>query len=417
MEKKFLLLLAIATNSYGMPPNITVQPEIHLNSGSFGIIDHVTSLFKPELKPLKSLSEIKVMMQRQSPKLSAVVIDKVMAALTCANDQNVDHNHILTVIDYSLPSNQKRLWVFDLSENKLLFNTYVSHGIKSGSLLTNFFSNKYNSKATSLGIYKAKQSYYGREGLSLRLGGLDRSFNDNADGRSIVMHGGWYVDEKFIKNYGRPGRSWGCPALPPNLAESIINTIKDNSMIVAYYPSDDWFVKSKFLNCNPTATPKPKPETQQNAMAMMTSPTDELRGDILYVDSNRNSKHEESDPVLVISADNYKRFFQTNAPLERMLRRQINHVEFIALTKDEYSRIIASNNPSNQIYFVIPTIKMKRGYYETEMKIVNYGKIRSAKPNDANSTTTPAYSYSVSFETRPSINLKSTNQFIRWVGL
>lgn len=409
MEKKFLLLLAIATTSYGMTPNVTVQPEIHPNHGSFGIID------KPELKQIKSLSEIKAMMQRQSPKLSAVVIDKVMAALACANNQKVDHNHILTVIDYSLPSNQKRLWVFDLSENKLLFYTYVSHGIKSGSLLTNFFSNKYNSKATSLGIYRAKQSYYGREGLSLRLGGLDRSFNDNADGRSIVMHGGWYVDEKFIKNYGRPGRSWGCPALPPNLAESIINTIKDNSMIVAYYPSDDWFVKSKFLNCNPNASPKP--ETQQNAMAMMTNPTDELRGEILYVDSNRNNNHEESDPVLVISADNYKRFFQTNAPLERMLRRQINHVEFIALTKNEYSRIIASNNQLNQIYFVVPTIKMKRGYYETEMTIVNYGKIRSTKLNDANSTIAPASSYSVSFETRPTINLKSTNQFIRWVGL
>ena len=107
-------------------------------------------------------------------------------------------------------------------EKKLLFHTYVSHGITSGTLLTNYFSNKYNSKASSIGVYKTEKAYYGREGLSLRLDGLDRSFNDNASNRSVVMHGGWYVDEHFIKKYGRPGRSWGCPALPLNFINPLL---------------------------------------------------------------------------------------------------------------------------------------------------------------------------------------------------
>lgn len=412
MIKKFLLLLAIATTSHSAPPNAIVLPVVYLDTGSMGIIDEFTSLFKPELKSIKSLAEIKTMMQRQAPTLSGVVINKVMATLECANNYHVEHNHILTVIDYSLPSNQKRLWVFDLSEGKLLFHTYVSHGIKSGTLFTQFFSNKYNSKATSLGVFRANMAYYGREGLSLRLGGLDRSFNDNADGRSIVMHGGWYVDESFIKNYGRPGRSWGCPALPPNLSAQIINTIKENSIMVAYYPSDDWFAKSKFLNCEYISSIKPI--ITQHTMPPTPSATDENRGDILYVDNHTHNMRAEVDPVVVISADNYKRIFQMRAPLERMLRRRINDAEYIALTKEEYSRLITNQSYLSQVYFVVPHIKMKHGYYETEMKIVNYGKILSAKPNDL---AQPASSYNVSFEARPSINLKSTNQFIRWLGL
>jgi hypothetical protein len=405
MGKTFLLFLVISATSYGAPPSFILQPALPSNHGSFGYIDELTSLFKPQIKPLKSLTEIKNMMKQLAPSLSPEVVNKVMATLQCADDHHIDHNQILTVIDYSLPSNHKRLWVFDLSESKLLFYTYVSHGIKSGTLFTNYFSNKYNSKATSLGIYRANKAYYGREGLSLRLGGLDRSFNDNADGRSIVMHGGWYVDEKFIKAYGRPGRSWGCPALPPTLSGLIINTIKDNSIIIAYYPSDDWFVKSKFLNC--AEFESRHSIVTQNTIPIPSSSIDELRGDILYLDLHRNNNHEESDPVVVISAENYKRIFHTSVPLGRMLRRQINHAEFIALTREEYDHLSANSNQSalNQVYFVVPEVKMKRGYYETEMKIVDYGKLLAVKTNDT------------AEKAKPMINLKSTNQFIRWLGL
>ena len=134
-----------------------------------------------------------------------------------------------------------------------MYHMVLNPATSPGALMTNYFSNKFNSKASSIGVYKTEQAYYGRDGLSLRLDGLDQSFNDNASNRSVVMHSGWYVEESFIKKYGRPGRSWGCPALPLENSQAIINTIKDKSLLVIYYPSDRWFAKSKFLNCDKTA--------------------------------------------------------------------------------------------------------------------------------------------------------------------
>ena len=193
------------------------------------------------------LEDITALLHREAPTLSAGVIDKLLTALTCTSDKYIGNKSIVTIIDYSLPSSEKRLWVFDLHQQKLLFHTYVSHGIKSGALLSTYFSNKYDSKASSIGVYTTEKAYYGRHGVSLKLDGLDQGFNDNAANRAVVMHGGWYVEDDFIKKYGRPGRSWGCPAVPDHLIKPIVDVIKDDSLFVIYYPSDAWFVKSKFL--------------------------------------------------------------------------------------------------------------------------------------------------------------------------
>ncbi|HAT8371004.1 TPA: hypothetical protein GDD12_14515, partial [Legionella pneumophila] len=330
----------------------------------------------------------------------------------------VDRNNILTIIDYSMPSNQKRLWVFDLDKKELLFHTYVSHGIKSGTLLTDKFSNKFDSKASSIGVYKTEQVYYGREGLSLRLVGLDTKFNDNAFNRYIVMHGGWYMDEQFIKRYGRPGRSWGCPALPLPIKKQIIDTIKDNSLLVVYYPSDEWFNKSKFLNCS-------KQKSDQvaiNRLSETQAPVDdEIREDILFVDLNKNNSREEHEPIITMSADAYERIFHSQPPLSRMLRRQINNAEYIALSKEEFNKLVLQGNREGlgEIHFVIPVIIMEHGYYETQMQIVNMGKIKEVQPNSDTSRITqePAKSYRIDFESKPALNLKTTNRFIRWLGL
>ncbi|AUH73777.1 Uncharacterised protein [Legionella sainthelensi] len=372
----------------------------------------------------QSLNDIKLMLNHEAPNLNPLVINKVLTTLRCADQYNVDHNNILTIIDYSLPSNEKRLWVFDLTAKKLLFHTYVSHGIKSGSLMTNYFSNKYNSKASSIGVYQTQQAYYGRDGLSLRLDGLDRSFNDNASNRAVVMHSGWYVEERFIKKYGRPGRSWGCPALPMENSQAIINTIKDKSLLVIYYPSDVWFAKSKFLNCDKTSLPQY--ENNQTVQIPAAAP-DDHRDAILFVGSGyKGSKHAESKPVAVISADDYAQIFHRTAPLTRMLRRQIDHQEYIALSTNELSYLAKNeventgqDNELSHIYFVIPVLKVVRGgYYETQMQIVNLGKIKEVKVNgDSVRENGSATSYTVYFEGKPAVNLNASTEFIRWVGL
>ena len=145
-----------------------------------------------------------------------------------------DGKQLLTVIDYSKPSSENRLWVFDLKRGKALFNTYVSHGRNSGGLNATSFSNSPGSLKSSIGVFLTKQPYIGKNGYSLRLRGLEPGINDNAYNRSVVVH-------------GQVGRSWGCPAVSDDLAKSLINTIKDNTLIVAYYPDRNWLSNSRFL--------------------------------------------------------------------------------------------------------------------------------------------------------------------------
>ncbi|KTD35364.1 hypothetical protein Lmor_0811 [Legionella moravica] len=404
-----LLLLAVTSSDFALLPLPVLEKQLAMNESVQSVIPSYNY----------QLNEIKDMLQKEGNTLHAPVINKVLTTIKCATTYNVQRNNILTIIDYSLPSNEKRLWVFDLQEKKLLFHTYVSHGIRSGTLLTNYFSNKYDSKASSIGVYKTDQAYYGREGLSLRLAGLDKNFNDNAYNRSVVMHGGWYVEENFIKRYGRPGRSWGCPALPPDLYKPIINTIKDNSLMVIYYPSDEWFGKSKFLTCDAP----PQPVNSTVLMAKPDSPPNDvdLREPVLFADLNKNDRREEEEPIVVMSADAYERVFHTQAPLGRMLRRQINNQEYIALSSKEFNKLVVQNDRGglDSINFVIPVIIMVHGYYETQMKILNMGKIKEVRSNSATSSTIDdaIKSYTVNTETRPFINLKATNRFIRWLGL
>ena len=141
---------------------------------------------------------------------------------------------LLTIIDYSKPSTEKRFYVIDLKSNKLLYRTYVSHGENSGLLMADEFSNSVNSHKTSLGTFLTEGTYNGGNGYSLKLNGLTRGENDNALKRFIVIHGAKYVSKSFIKGNGYLGRSWGCPAIPTYLTKKIINTIKGGSVIFAY---------------------------------------------------------------------------------------------------------------------------------------------------------------------------------------
>jgi len=146
---------------------------------------------------------------------------------------------LLTVIDYSLPSIAKRLWVFDLASRRLLFHELVAHGRNSGEDLARSFSNEEGSLMTSLGAFVTGTTYNGRNGYSLRLRGVEPGVNDRAEARTIVVHGAPYVCKEIAHKLGRLGRSHGCPAVRPAIARTLIDKVKDRSLLYAWYPSID----------------------------------------------------------------------------------------------------------------------------------------------------------------------------------
>jgi len=141
---------------------------------------------------------------------------------------------LLTLIDYTRPSVDRRLWVIDLRSGEVLFNELVAHGRGSGDNLATAFSNEDNSHMSSVGLFVTRDVYVGHNGYSLRLDGLDRGLNDHALSRAIVIHGAAYVSEVIGKQIGRLGRSWGCPAVRPEIARTLIDTIKGGTAVFAY---------------------------------------------------------------------------------------------------------------------------------------------------------------------------------------
>ncbi|HET8796536.1 MAG TPA: murein L,D-transpeptidase catalytic domain family protein [Thermoanaerobaculia bacterium] len=185
---------------------------------------------------------------RQAPGLKADVLRLALNATGCAAEKGlVQRTDLLTVIDYSLPSTQPRMWVFDLSSRKLLFRELVAHGKNSGGNLASFFSNTPGSLATSLGLFVTADPYVGENGYSLRLKGLEEGINDMAWDRAIVMHGAPYVSRAAIRALGRLGRSWGCPAVRKEVARRIIDTVRGGTPVFAYYPDQHWLSNSAFV--------------------------------------------------------------------------------------------------------------------------------------------------------------------------
>lgn len=154
----------------------------------------------------------------------------------------------LTVIDFSLPSTAKRIWIIDMEDGLILHHGFVSHGRNSGELMAQKFSNVNSSYMSSLGFYLTGETYQGKHGYSLRLDGLEKGFNDNARERAIVIHGADYARENFIKQTGRLGRSLGCPALPDEIANEVIDMIKEQSLLFIYGKDKEYLGKSEFLN-------------------------------------------------------------------------------------------------------------------------------------------------------------------------
>jgi len=160
----------------------------------------------------------------------------------------LNNNSIVTIADFSLPSKEKRLFVLDLKNYKVLFNTFVAHGKNSGREWANSFSNQTSSLKSSPGFYITHETYTGHNGYSLKLEGVEKGINDNAAERAIVMHGSNYVNQSFANAKGYIGRSWGCPAVPAAEAVPIINTLKGGSCLFIYSPDQQYLSHSPVLN-------------------------------------------------------------------------------------------------------------------------------------------------------------------------
>lgn len=170
-----------------------------------------------------------------------------LKAYTKLRQQGYDDQQVLTIVDYSKPSNEPRLWVIDLKNLKVAFQTLVSHGRSSGGNMAQYFSNTPQSYASSLGVYLTEGTYVGHKGYSLRLNGLEPGFNSNAERRDIVVHPADYASEEFAQQNGRLGRSEGCFAVSPKVANELINNIKGGTVVFAYYPDKAWLDHSQYI--------------------------------------------------------------------------------------------------------------------------------------------------------------------------
>jgi len=163
-------------------------------------------------------------------------------------EQSISRSDVITIIDFSLPSSKERLWVLDIIHGKVLFHCLVSHGLNSGDLMAEKFSNIPGSNASSPGFYSTGETYVGKHGYSLKLDGLEKGINDKVRTRAIVMHGADYVSAEFVMRHGRLGRSFGCPAVPQELSKEIIRTIKGGSCLFIYVPKTSYLSDSPIIS-------------------------------------------------------------------------------------------------------------------------------------------------------------------------
>lgn len=189
---------------------------------------------------------------RAAPALDVKVLGKAVAAMQCATTSGMSPAERLAVIDFSLPSSVPRMWIFDLRSRSLILEELVAHGQNSGDDLATDFSNTVGSHQSSLGLFRTQESYFGRHGYSLRMDGLEPGVNDKARERAIVIHAADYVDPAWIDRQGRIGRSQGCPAVRPEVAKTVVDSLKGGQFMFSYYPDPQWLASSAYLNCAPT---------------------------------------------------------------------------------------------------------------------------------------------------------------------
>jgi len=180
------------------------------------------------------------------PNLS--VFEKAIKGYAKLDEAGKVSNPLLTVIDFNLSSKKKRMWVLNMNTREVVFNTYVAHGKNTGVEFAKNFSNKVNSHQSSLGFYVTGETYYGKNGLSLFIDGMEKGFNSKARERYVVIHGADYAEPDFIKRVGRLGRSYGCPAVPNKIAKDLIHKIKGKSVVYIHKTDENYLKNSEYLD-------------------------------------------------------------------------------------------------------------------------------------------------------------------------
>ena len=220
--------------------------------GLFGFSNAFAFLFfspSYDITAQKALSLKKSDFSGNIQRLNEQVLKDALTAYSCARKRGLDKKEMLTIIDYSKPAVEPRLWVIDLRHLHVKYNELVAHGEHSGDMTAIHFSNQDGTHESSLGTFLTGQVYTGHNGIALRLQGLEPGFNDNAMSRAIVIHGAYYVSAQRVLVEGRIGRSFGCPAIPQKYAKKTINAIKDGTLVFAYGNDNYWLKHSSYLHC------------------------------------------------------------------------------------------------------------------------------------------------------------------------
>lgn len=246
MINNILILITFLTLSFGFTP--TPSPE---NSGSVSSEKNESTKITED--PTLSAEEEINRMYESFRSINATMPSRVaftsgITGYLKLKEENKIKNEILTIVDFGMKSTEKRMWILDMNTQEVLYNTYVSHGKNTGLNKATKFSNTPNSFQSSLGFYVTAETYYGKNGLSLFIDGMEKGFNSKARERYVVIHGADYATKDFIDRAGRLGRSYGCPAVPTKVSKEIINKIKGQSVLFIYHPNKNYLENSKYLN-------------------------------------------------------------------------------------------------------------------------------------------------------------------------
>lgn len=235
---------------------ISSQPNFNKTSDVNHIDSIPTSTASITKTPIEQLYE-EIELQK------VLKYDVFELAMQGFNNLEFSNRNIISIIDFSLPSTDKRMYVIDLIDKKLLYHTIVSHGRNTGENYAVNFSNKHGSFQSSLGFYRTENTYMGGNGYSLVINGLEKGINDQAKSRAVVIHGADYCSESIIQSTGRLGRSYGCPALPRALNRPIVNTIKNGTMLFIYADNKQYFAQSKFIKKTDTMLAQSKESSEE----------------------------------------------------------------------------------------------------------------------------------------------------------
>lgn len=235
--KLFLIAFAALFSLWSLSPSNSASGERNTTHEITTVIDN----YEQTVKNIYTSCEL-------DDKLEYTVFKQALAGY---NSLELSSKKLLSIIDFSKPSNEERFFIIDVENQKLLYHTLVAHGKNSGYLNATKFSNRMGSHKSSLGFYRTGKSYFGKRGYSLQLEGLEKGINDNAHLRGIVIHGANYVNEKFITgNNSMLGRSWGCPAVSRKLNREIIDLLKGGSCLYIYADDETYKGKSALVEAN-----------------------------------------------------------------------------------------------------------------------------------------------------------------------